>query len=108
MFRAPDVGTAFTMYGGMFGLNGLFIRPEVEWQISHEALTFLVIAIGVAIAEPYLAKMDFSQPEIRTNGDGVAVASMSLVQSLGLAILAVLTLMKLAEQTYSPFLYFQF
>jgi alginate O-acetyltransferase complex protein AlgI len=52
--------------------------------------------------------MDFSQPQIRTNGDGVAVASMSLVQSLGLAILAVLTLMKLAEQTYSPFLYFQF
>jgi len=117
IFRAPDVATAFNMYSGMFGLNGVFIRPEVEWQMSREALTFLAVAIGVTVAEPYLRKLsldkDPSMGAVQVDGSGAAVAGggvaiSSLLQALGLSVLAVLTLMKLAEQTYSPFLYFQF
>ena len=48
------------------------------------------------------------EPQISVGADGVAVASTSLVKAAGLSVLAILCLMRLAEQTYSPFLYFQF
>ncbi len=106
MFRAPHVGDAFQMYAGMFGLNGIGIRPETAWMVSREALTLLVVAIGVTIAEPRLRHL--WEPQISVGPDGAAVATTSLVKAVGLSTLAVLCLMRLAEQTYSPFLYFQF
>ena len=106
MFRAHHVGDAFQMYAGMLGLNGLPIRPETAWMMSREAMTLLLVAIGITIAEPRARHM--WEPQISVGPDGAAVASTSLVKAIGLSTLAVLCLMRLAEQTYSPFLYFQF
>jgi alginate O-acetyltransferase complex protein AlgI len=107
-FRAPDVGQAFQMYAGMFGFNGFGIRPEVAWMVSREAMTMLAVAIAVTIAEPRVRQ--FYEPQIQVNGDGsVAVTSTTgLVKAAALSALAIFCLMRLAEQTYSPFLYFQF
>ena len=105
-FRAPDVGNAFAMYAGMFGFNGVGLRPEVAWMVSREALTVLGLAIAITIAEPRLRH--FWEPQISVGPDGTAVASTGLVKAVSLSALAVLCLMRLAEQTYSPFLYFQF
>jgi alginate O-acetyltransferase complex protein AlgI len=90
----------------MLGLNGLPIRPETAWMVSREAMTLLLVAIGITIAEPRARHM--WEPQISVGPDGVAVATTSLVKAIGLSVLAVLCLMRLAEQTYSPFLYFQF
>jgi alginate O-acetyltransferase complex protein AlgI len=106
MFRAHHVGDAFDMYAGMIGFNGLTIRPETAWMVSREALTMLVVAIAVTIAEPRLRHT--WEPQITVGADGAAVATTSLVKAIGLSALAILCLMRLAEQTYSPFLYFQF
>ena len=106
MFRAHHVGDAFDMYAGMLGFNGLTIRPETAWMVSREALTMLVVAIAVTIAEPKLRHT--WEPQISVGPDGAAVAATSLVKAIGLSALAILCLMRLAEQTYSPFLYFQF
>lgn len=106
MFRAHHVGDAFDMYAGMLGLNGLPIRPETAWMASRETLTMLLVAIGIVIAEPRLRHT--WEPQITVGPDGTAVASTSLVKAAGLSALAILCLMRLAEQTYSPFLYFQF
>jgi alginate O-acetyltransferase complex protein AlgI len=95
------------MYAGMVGFNGFGIRPEVAWMVSREAMTMLAVAIAVTIAEPRMRQ--FYEPQITVNGDGtMAVAGTSLVKAVGLSALAVFCLMRLAEQTYSPFLYFQF
>ena len=106
MFRAPHVADAFQMYAGMFGLNGIGIRPETAWMVSREALTMLAIAVAVTIAEPRMRHL--WEPQISVGPDGAAVISTSLVKAVGLSALAVFCLMRLAEQTYSPFLYFQF
>ena len=106
MFRAHHVGDAFEMYAGMLGLNGLPIRPETAWMVSREALTLLLVAVGITIAEPKLRHT--WEPQISVGPDGAAVATTSLVKAAGLSALAILCLMRLAEQTYSPFLYFQF
>ena len=107
MFRAPDVGQAFQMYAGMFGFNGIGIRPEVAWMVSREAMTMLAIAVAICIAEPRMRHM--WEPQITVNADGTATAAAtSLVKAGALSALAIFCLMRLAEQTYSPFLYFQF
>ena len=48
------------------------------------------------------------EPQISFGPDGTAVATTSIVKAVGLSSLAIFCLMRLAEQTYSPFLYFQF
>jgi len=107
MFRAPNVGQAFQMYAGMFGFNGIGIRPETAWMVSREALTMLAVAIAITIAEPRLRHV--WEPQITVNADGTAtVAAISVVKAVALSALGVFCLMRLAEQTYSPFLYFQF
>jgi alginate O-acetyltransferase complex protein AlgI len=107
MFRAPDVGDAFRMYAGMVGLNGLPIRPETAWMVSREAVTLLAVAIAIVIAEPRL-RQAWGEPQVMVGPDGAAVATTSLVRAVALSGLAVLCLMRLADQSYSPFLYFQF
>lgn len=106
IFRAHTVGDAFQMYAGMVGLNGLGIRPETAWMLSRESLTVLAAAIAITAAEPRLRHL--WEPQISVGPDGAAVATTSLVKAVGLSALAIFCLMRLAEQTYSPFLYFQF
>jgi alginate O-acetyltransferase complex protein AlgI len=106
MFRAPHVTDALQMYAGMFGFNGIGIRPETAWMVSREALTMLAVAALVTIAEPRMRHL--WEPQIGIGPDGAAVISTSLVKATALSALAVFCLMRLAEQTYSPFLYFQF
>jgi alginate O-acetyltransferase complex protein AlgI len=106
IFRAHSVCDAVDMYAGMFGLNGFGIRPETAWMLSRESLTLLVAAVAITAAEPRLRHM--WEPQISFGPDGTAVATTSIVKAVGLSALAIFCLMRLAEQTYSPFLYFQF
>jgi alginate O-acetyltransferase complex protein AlgI len=109
-FRAHTMGQAFDVYGGMLGLHGFAIPMDLAVQISHESLVLLALAVVVAALEPRLnawAKAGYF-PDAMPNGNGVLTATNTLLPSLGLAAIAVLSLMKLAENSFSPFLYFQF
>lgn len=113
MFRATDVGNGFPIYAGMLGFNGIGFSPDLAWQISREGLLMVVVSIVVVIIEPRLrGAMAAPSPEPLTGGHGAVVATVdhtrSLAMSIGMAVIAALTLMKMAEATYSPFLYFQF
>ncbi len=106
MFRAVNVSDALNVYAGMLGLNGFAIRPDFAWQISHEALSMTVIAVFIAAFEPkfQLFTLGHDQP----NPDGTLSVIQNPVASLTLTFVTAFTLMKLAEQSHSPFLYFQF
>ncbi|MDB5612617.1 MAG: algI [Devosia sp.] len=106
MFRAPNVGSAMTMYAGMFGFNGLGLTPDVAWQLPREGMMVLAIAIAIAGFEPRLKKL--AEPSLMIDGQGTASLVSEWVPALAMSALTVLVLMRLADQSFSPFLYFQF
>lgn len=106
-FRAATVTAAVDVYAGMAGLNGFGLSPDLALAISAESLLFLALGILAAAAEPAL-RDNLHRAWFLPHPDGTLSASRSLLPSLGLAAIATLSVMKLAEQSFSPFLYFQF
>jgi alginate O-acetyltransferase complex protein AlgI len=109
-FRAHSMTEAFDVYGGMIGLNGFAIPLDIAVQITQESLILFALAIAVVALEPRMnawAKRGYF-PEVTPDGNGTLTVTTSVLPALGLATIAVLSLMKLAENSFSPFLYFQF
>jgi alginate O-acetyltransferase complex protein AlgI len=108
MFRAGSVHDALAVYSGMLGLNGIALRPEVSLDFSREALLTLAAACFVVAVEPWLRPSNEASAIRIASSDGAAVVRGSLAAPLLLCLLATVTVLKLAEASYSPFLYFQF
>lgn len=106
-FRAATVTDAFGVYAGLAGFNGFGLSPDLALAISGEALLFLGLGFLAATAEPVM-RANLQRAWFTSHPDGTLSASRSLLPTLGLAALATLSIMKLAEQSFSPFLYFQF
>ena len=112
MFRAAYVGEAFEIYGGMIGLNGLIGDPAVWREVTRESVMFTILAGMVAALEPRINAL-LSAPSDgaaapRPNGVLVVQPAAQMMLTLAVLSIAALTILKLAEQSFSPFLYFQF
>lgn len=109
MFRAETVGIGFEMYAGMLGANGWVGDPALWLSVSRESLVFSGLAIVVCVLEPRIWTY-FDRPEGQTSAGAVGSTQVltQFALSSGVLILGVFTVMKLAEQNFSPFLYFQF
>jgi alginate O-acetyltransferase complex protein AlgI len=104
LFRAHDVGSAFDMYAGMLGLNGVTLSDATRWQITGLELTMLFVALGIVYIEPWwktFFRASIQNPEQHRQ---------RLLNSLQFVIipLFVLATLRLSAQSFSPFLYFQF
>ncbi|MCE0506960.1 MBOAT family protein [Roseivivax sp. GX 12232] len=106
LFRAPDLGTAGQVLAGMAGAHGLALSPVAAFEISGESLLFTALAAGVVLIEPALRGLVHRR--LMPRADGTLTLASALAPSVLVSGLAALTLMKLAEQSFSPFLYFQF
>ena len=102
MFRAPDVTTAFGFYRGMLGLNGFGVSDAIAWQLRDFDLMLLAIGVGLVYLEPRLQRFWLepaaTAPSLRRAAFGTAV----------MVVLSFAAVLKLAADSYSPFLYFQF
>lgn len=110
MFRAETVGIAGQMYAGMLGLNGINPDPMIWFSVSGESIALLVVAFIIVALEPWMAAR-MVQPHPTLQGTSMTITQAPAQQALisaGLVVLCALTIMKLAEQSFSPFLYFQF
>jgi alginate O-acetyltransferase complex protein AlgI len=112
MFRATHVPEAFTIYGGMFGFNGLEGDPNVWGAVTRESITLTLLAGLVVFVEPRMHAF-FTQPTaagLQVSPDGAAVLApvSQLLATLSVLLIGAVTILKLAEQSFSPFLYFQF
>jgi alginate O-acetyltransferase complex protein AlgI len=105
MFRAESPVQAGNIYAGMIGLNGWAITPDIGLQITRECLIFLGLAILFATYEPRLNRLAATH---LTPGDAALGWMSTVVPATFISLLAIVTLMKMAEQSFSPFLYFQF
>jgi alginate O-acetyltransferase complex protein AlgI len=90
----------------MFGFNGFGLTPDVAWQLPREGMMVLAIAIAIAGLEPRLKKL--AEPSLMIDGQGTASLASEWLPALAMSALTVLVLMRLADQSFSPFLYFQF
>lgn len=108
VFRADSLTHAWQFYGSMNGVNGWLLPAEMAVEISRESLIFLTLALMVVAVENRPLPPLLTLPLPQMTGQGALAFGGSSAQSVALSALAVFTLMKLAEQSFSPFLYFQF
>lgn len=108
VFRAANVSDAAEFYAGMIGLNGFAVPLEVAIQITHESLIVLGLGIVIAAAEPMLNDAVRTRYYVPLGQGGTLAATDTLVPALVTSAIFALSVMRLAEQSFSPFLYFQF
>jgi alginate O-acetyltransferase complex protein AlgI len=53
LFRAKDVGSAFEMYAGMLGFNGVAITDATRWHITGLELAMLFLSLAIVYIEPW-------------------------------------------------------
>jgi alginate O-acetyltransferase complex protein AlgI len=90
------------MFEGMAGMNGFAMHPQTALLISLEQLVVLAIAIVLVYLEPKIRNL--SIPDLAT----LRMTPIRFGSAFPVASLAVVSVMRIAEQSYSPFLYFQF
>jgi alginate O-acetyltransferase complex protein AlgI len=105
MFRADNIGQAFSFYEGMIGLNGFAISDHMSWQIKYQYLVFLIIGWIMIFAHPKF--LEFRTPIKRHAAWKTDGYKKPLVFG-GTTALFMLAITKLSAESYSPFLYFQF
>ena len=117
MFRGTTVTEGFEVYAGMFGANGLTGDPALWMDVTRESVALALVAAVVVFLEPHIHDY-FSRPvkNAPVSHDGTVIveghaaqgALMQAVSVVAVLAIGVLTVLKLAEQSFSPFLYFQF
>lgn len=101
MFRAPDIGTAFGMYAGMFGAHGVGLSDTIAWQMTGLQIGVLAIALLVVVISPHYIR-------IKSARDTQWAQIMPVWEQGVISVLFLLAFCKLIAQSHSPFLYFQF
>ncbi len=108
VFRAENLSIAANVYTGMLGFNGLERTPVLNLAFTREAMLMMIVATFVAAFEPWLQNAFQSDQNVVIRPDGTMVMETSVALPLIILLLCVITVMKLADSAYSPFLYFQF
>jgi alginate O-acetyltransferase complex protein AlgI len=106
MFRAANVTEALGVYRGMLGLNGFATAPDVLLAITTESLLFLMLGIAITAMEPRLNRL--AATRLQPGASGTLTVMNAFVPTVVMIGLGTFVVMKLAEQSFSPFLYFQF
>ncbi|TFG81277.1 MAG: MBOAT family protein [Spirochaetales bacterium] len=110
LFRATDLGSAAGMLSGMVGARGWALGSGYSWQLGGMELLALAAGLVLIAVEPR-ARERARAGELAETG----TANQGRIRAGGLrmswplwAVLGVLAVIKLAADSYSPFLYFQF
>jgi alginate O-acetyltransferase complex protein AlgI len=103
MFRAPTVSSAFAFYQAMLGFNEFGLSADVAWRLKTFDVVMLVAGIAVVIIAPRISVRDWAREIVPSRG--VRLADVGAIALVGVSVIAVF---KLAADSYSPFLYFQF
>ncbi len=108
VFRAANISEAGQFYAGMIGMNGFAIPIDVALQITRESLLIMALAIVICGMEPLVRAAVERRYYVPTGPSGTLAMTDTLVPALVTSLIFALSVMRLAEQSFSPFLYFQF
>lgn len=98
LFRANTVEEALKVYAGAFGLNGFGFAADYGWAVRSSEFIFLALAYGfiaLGIREAWTGKRG-------------SLPRNSAAEIIWLVVLLALATTRLASNSFSPFLYFQF
>jgi alginate O-acetyltransferase complex protein AlgI len=98
LFRAPDLGAAWTMAQGLIGAHGFPVTADLAWQLTPRSVLTLGIGLLLAFAPP---------PATAAGALRRWWGERRLAWPL-LVPLFVLGVLRALADTASPFLYFQF
>lgn len=100
LFRAADVGSAWTTLSAMAGANGWALSEGFAWELTGLETTTLLLGLGLIYLAPWWRALLWRLPE----------QQQGAWQAVHLAILPLFLLgvFRLSAQSFSPFLYFQF
>ncbi len=107
-FRATSLTSAMDFYAAMLGLNGFALPFDIAIQITRESLALGALAILLASSEPTLRDVIGRRYYAPSGPAGTLAMTDTLVPALLTTLIFALSVMRLAEQSFSPFLYFQF
>ncbi len=104
MFRAESVSSALQIYEGMLGFNGFGMSDRIIVDITGFSLMVLVLAVAFTYIRPWFFEFrEKAKDKVKkTKGYRIWWVELSVI------LLFILAVTRLAEQNYSPFLYFQF
>lgn len=108
VFRAENLSVAANVYTGMLGLNGIDLSLGLQLAFTREALLMLTVATVIAAFEPWIQDAFQQNQNVVVRPDGTVVMQTAMALPLAILLIGVVTVMKLADSAYSPFLYFQF
>ncbi|HLQ18304.1 MAG TPA: MBOAT family O-acyltransferase [Tabrizicola sp.] len=108
IFRAADLGQAADFYAGMIGVNGFGMTIETALQMTRESLFITALAILICFIEPATRELVARRYYVPSGPGGTLAVSDTLTPAILTSVLFALSVMRLAEQSFSPFLYFQF
>jgi alginate O-acetyltransferase complex protein AlgI len=106
-FRAPNMDVAMTMWQAMFSFQGFTLSDSFAWQVSGLQVATLAAAYAWAFIFPRIFPKQHLDKNHQPIG-GSWAARIGVVSQLGVMALFVVAVAKMAAQSYSPFLYFQF
>lgn len=95
VFRAQNVSKAFDVYAGMAGLQGFGLRPDIIWAMQSSEIAILLLGFSICFAPLTKVKLP-------------AWTKAPSVEAAWMLTLVVLATSRMAAQSNSPFLYFQF
>ena len=105
MFRAETVTHAISFYEGMIGLNGFAISDVFHWQITTQSIVCMLIGWGIIFLAPKY--LEFRE-KIHGSVAMQTIGYKKPVVAFATIVCFLLAVTKLAANSYSPFLYFQF
>ncbi len=104
LFRSSDLGSAFRYYQSLFDISNIYSSQFQIIQVGHP-IGWLALILGsyFAFFKPvniHIFDQNKASPTIKT--------SLQILSLSGLACLFILSILKVANSTFQPFIYFRF
>ncbi len=103
LFATGDAGQAWTIYQGMVGLNGFGDISRYVLATSQLNMAFVGIALAWIAIAGFMNRRFYTWPD-----RPYLMQSVAGVQAILLWVAFSLAITRLAANSFSPFLYFQF
>lgn len=104
LFETPDIPSAVSFFGAMFGAGGAFYDTNSFWLVCEYSIT-LSLCVFIASDAP---KNFRERIDTRLENAGLKLSIFRIIEPIVTVTLLIASTAYLVNQSYNPFLYFNF